>query len=134
MHNTLNKHLNRKYPCLDVQVKQHEYLYVIQTREHIKLNLPVYKVGRSKQSLYIDGNTKRMQQYPKGSVQLALFTGEDCISAENNLINKLIQSHDLKHRLDIGHEYFEGQLSTILAITSQTVSAFIPQSLILQIL
>jgi len=121
---SLVKHLNKKYPCLETEIKQNEYLYVIHTREFINQNIPIYKVGRSRQVLASDGNTKRLEQYPKGSLQLALFTVRDCIAAEAHMKNQLIFCHDLKHRRDYGLEYFEGSLNTILSNILVTLELF----------
>jgi hypothetical protein len=39
-----------------------QYVYLLQTREFINSNLPVYKIGKTKQT-----NNLRFNSYPKGS-------------------------------------------------------------------
>ena len=120
----LNQHLNRKYPCLDTKIKQNEYLYVIHTGDCIVQNIPIYKVGRSCQTVSSDGITKRLQGYPKGSVQKGLWTVTNCVSAEYHMKELLVSSKDLKHRRDHGMEYFEGSLYNILILVAATVAKF----------
>jgi len=121
---SLIQHLNRKYPCSDKTLTQHQYLYVIHTREYINLNQPVYKVGRSNQPLSTDGITKRMEQYPKESIQKAMFHVENSVKAEFHTLAQLNLCKDLKQRDDIGFEYFEGPIKTILSIILDTVDSF----------
>ena len=121
---SLIQHLNRKYPCSDKTLTQHQYLYVIHTREYINLNQPVYKVGRTNQPLSTDGITKRMEQYPKESIQKAMFHVENSVKAEFHTLAQLNLCKDLKQRDDIGFEYFEGPIKTILSIILDTVDSF----------
>jgi hypothetical protein len=78
-------------------------LYLIQEREFVNLNKPVYKIGRSKQEGF-----KRFNDYPKGSVIKIMIECDDCVLGERILLNifrkKYIQ------RSDIGSEYFEGSM------------------------
>ena len=120
----LIKHLNRRYPCVDKTLKQTEYLYVIHTREFIKQNRPLYKVGRSNQPIGTDGITKRIEQYPKGSLQKALFPVENYVAAEAHMKKQLDHCKDLKLRTECGFEYFEGPLKTLLTVILDTVELF----------
>ena len=93
----LNKHLNRKYPCEAIK-HPNEYLYIIQTADCIQKHNNVFKVGRSKQSIGSDGNSKRLEQYPKGSTQFALFTVYNCIAAEAHMKNQLLNSKNIQNK------------------------------------
>lgn len=121
---SLVKHLNRRYPCVDKTLKQTEYLYVIHTREFIKQNRPLYKVGRSNQPIGTDGITKRIEQYPKGSLQKALFPVENYVAAEAHMKKQLDHCKDIKLRTECGFEYFEGPLKTVLTVILDTVELF----------
>lgn len=82
------------------------YIYIIYTREFLKHQEPVYKIGRS------DNVLCRMRQYPRGSKLIfAQYVHDDCLM-EKHVLNHLI-GH-FKARTDIGTEYFEGDLSQII--------------------
>ena len=122
----LNKHINRKYPCEAIK-HQNEYLYIIQTADCIQKNNNIFKVGRSKQYIGSDGNSKRLEQYPKGSTQLALFTVNNCIAAEAHMKEQLLNSQ-LKNMREYGFEYFQGSLQSIISIIAHTVDLFKPSN------
>ena len=77
------------------------YIYLLQEREFINTNNPIYKIGRTKQE-----HNKRFNQYPKGSILLFQIICYNCINMEKNVIT--IFKKNFKHRKDIGNEYFEG--------------------------
>jgi hypothetical protein len=84
-----------------------EYIYIIKTRESIRLNEDVYKIGRTAQE-----HTKRSIGYPKGSIimlQKYVFDKSKQIEA---LIKETLKQK-FKQRIDMGIEYFEGQYSLI---------------------
>lgn len=82
------------------------HIYLLQEREFIKTNTPVYKIGKTKQSI------RRFKGYPKGS-ELILMTKVDNINnVESNLIKKFKKL--FKQRLDIGTEYFEGDVKLMV--------------------
>ena len=89
------------------------YIYIIHTREFISLNLPVYKIGKTKQELTSSGRNKRCTGYPKGSIQIAIFAVNDCDKAEKHLIKNLNLSHDITNCKQYGAEYFHGTLENI---------------------
>ena len=51
-----------------------------------------------------------MAQYPKGSVQIAIFAVKDSKLAESQIIKELKISDNINHCKDYGNEYFEGEL------------------------
>lgn len=77
------------------------YIYLIQTREFIKTNEPVYKIGKTTQ----DG-MNRIKQYPKGSRIILFMKCNNCHTLERVIKEKFIKKY--KVRRDIGSEYFEG--------------------------
>ena len=101
------------------------YIYVIQTREFISQKLPVYKIGKTEQELTSSGRNKRMNGYPKDSIQLALFAVSNCHEAEKLLIKNLNLSDDIKV-IGIGNEWFEGNIDTISQIALSSALAFKP--------
>ena len=78
-----------------------EYIYLIQEREFIKTNEPIYKIGKTKQE-----NLKRICTYPNGSRLIIQTICSDCDKAETDLI-RLFKSKYLLQK-DIGNEYFRG--------------------------
>jgi len=98
------------------------YIYIIQTREFITQDKPVYKIGRTGQEIRIDdGVNKRLDQYPKGSLQIALFAVRNRILAERKVKKELKLSSDMKQCKEYGHEYFEGPIEKVCQIV-QTVA------------
>jgi hypothetical protein len=77
------------------------YIYLIKTREFIRTNENIYKIGRTSQ----DG-MKRINQYPKGSELIIFRKCIDCIKIETELL-KLFKIK-YKHHSNYGNEYFEG--------------------------
>jgi hypothetical protein len=58
------------------------YIYLLQEREFIKTNEPIYKIGKSKQE-----NLKRICNYPNGTKLLFQMICNDCDSLEKQLIS-----------------------------------------------
>ena len=58
------------------------YIYLLQEREFIKTNEPIYKIGMSQCA-----NLQRFSQYPKGSKLLYQTICNDCKSTEQTIIN-----------------------------------------------
>lgn len=83
------------------------YIYIIYTREFLKHQEPVYKIGRS------DNVLCRMRQYPRGSKLIfAQYVHDDCL-LEKHVLNHL--TGHFKARTDIGSEYFEGDVQQLIA-------------------
>ena len=83
------------------------YVYLIKTRESIKLNEPIYKIGRTSQI-----GLSRLNQYPKGSELLLHIKCPNCKELEKKISNefkkKFVQySH-------YGTEYFEGDCEQMI--------------------
>ena len=84
-----------------------EYIYLLHEREFIRMNEPVYKIGKTKQD-----NHSRFFQYPKGSILLLQIICNDCGNNEKE-IKKLFKDK-YKQRKDYGNEYFEGDYNTMI--------------------
>jgi hypothetical protein len=85
-----------------------EAVYIVQTRESIRMNENVYKIGRTAQ-LY----TKRFTSYPKNSdlkIQMSVTNSKD---VEYKIKEKFKQKFN--QRKDMGIEYFEGPYHDLLA-------------------
>ena len=78
-----------------------EYIYLLQEREFIKTNEPIYKIGKTKQE-----KLQRIKSYPNGS---KLIFYNDCIDCDEKekLILKEFKNHFI-HMNKIGNEYFMG--------------------------
>jgi hypothetical protein len=79
-----------------------QYVYLLQTREFINSNLPVYKIGKTKQT-----NNLRFNSYPKGSKLFVQLCCKDCDECERLIINLFDKKY--KKRSDFGNEYYEGE-------------------------
>lgn len=90
------------------------YIYLLQEREFVNKKESVYKIGRTKQE-----NSKRIKQYPKGTVLLFQIICNDCSITEKAIIS--IFKEKFKHRKDIGNEYFEGNYQTMIDIIYSTI-------------
>ena len=78
-----------------------QYVYLLQTREFVNANQPVYKIGRSEQN-----NLLRFAQYPAGSVLLFQSSCYDCFILEKEIIELFTQKY--KHEKTLGREWFQG--------------------------
>ena len=81
--------------------KNDEYIYLLQEREFIKTNEPIYKIGKTKQECL-----KRICNYPNGTKLLIQILCNDCDKYERLLINKFKEL--FIHKQEIGNEYFKG--------------------------
>ena len=77
------------------------FIYLLQEREFIRLNEPVYKLGKTKQT-----QLKRFASYPKGSSLLIHLQCFDCDTAERVLIEQFNTLFIRKK--EYGSEYYEG--------------------------
>lgn len=78
-----------------------EYCYINHVRESIRLNENVYKAGRTKQEV-----GKRLQSYPKGTIQKICKQVSDCVACEKEILFAFDKK--FKQRCDLGREYYEG--------------------------
>lgn len=83
-------------------------LYIIQTRESIRLEEDVYKIGKT-QSMQ-----QRMNKYPKGSSLHKTIRVSDRHMAEKLVLREFRQK--FTRREDMGHEYFQGNLQEMMQI------------------
>jgi hypothetical protein len=77
-----------------------QYVYIVKTREAIRANDNVYKIGRTTQE-----NHRRLNSYPNGSILIYQSETSDC-SLTERLIKQMCKEL-FKQRLDYGVEYFE---------------------------
>jgi len=78
------------------------FLYILRTRESVRLDEPVYKVGKTYDM------EQRFKQYPKGSELLKSIKVCERHIAEKVLLREF--SSKFKTREEFGNEYFEGDL------------------------
>lgn len=78
-----------------------EYIYLLQTREFIKTNENIYKIGKTKQE-----NLKRICSYDNGTILICQFKCIDCDKLEKKLITLFKEKYEIQK--DIGNEYFKG--------------------------
>lgn len=83
------------------------YIYLLQEREFVNLQQPIYKIGKTKQE-----HNKRFNNYPKGSLLIYQKLVHDCDSLERELI--ILFKKTFIQRTDIGTEYFEGDCELII--------------------
>ncbi len=96
-------------------------LYIVQTREFVRLGEPVYKTGRT------DDWLLRIKNYPKGS-ELVYFqqwriAGHDSlVAAETALLHALRSHPDVLERRDIGAEYFQADPDLLTALVHDRIT------------
>ena len=78
------------------------YIYLVQTRESIKLNESIYKIGKTKRI-----GLERFTSYPKGSDLLFHIACPDCDILEKHLIDEFKNKYT--QITDYGTEYFKGE-------------------------
>ena len=121
---THNRRVNCKPPSIqtpnidttncipDSSSNPNEFIYLIQLREFVRNNEPVYKIGRTKQSY-----EKRIRSYPRGSSLFFYHAVDDCVTTETNI--KQYLSEKFTQRRDLGLEYFEGDCKLIMKSIKQ---------------
>ena len=90
------------------------YIYAIQVREFLKTQENVIKIGRTVDIV------QRFCQYPKGSRLLYTCWVSDCTASENVLVKSMCST--FVHRKDLGKEYFEGSITSMIKHIQETVS------------
>ena len=93
------------------------YIYLIQEREFLTQNLPVYKIGKSTQE-----NCRRLNSYPKGSKLIFCNEVNECHFIERELI--ILLKEKFIWRNDLGNEYFEGDLYEIKLVIFKYINIF----------
>lgn len=84
-----------------------EYIYLLQIREFVSLNKPIYKIGKTKQP-----NMKRFNNYPKGSKLICQYLCIDCDNIEKKIIYTFKNKYN--HKKEYGNEYFEGDANNMM--------------------
>lgn len=91
-----------------------ESIYLIQLREFVRNNEPVYKIGKTTQN--------GLARVPKGSVLLMQTICCDCTACKTKLIH-LFKTKYIQ-RTEYGREYFEGNAASmkrdIFEVTNDT--------------
>jgi hypothetical protein len=91
----------------DIQEQSKDgYFYVLQEREFIHKNEPVYKIGRT------INPSHRLSKYPAGSQVLFMCEVPDYKATEQAVIDMLDEK--FKKRRDIGAEYYEADSRKLL--------------------
>jgi hypothetical protein len=88
------------------------YVYLLIEREFIKTQESVYKIGQTAQN----PPWRRFDQYPKNSRLIFLINVENSINVERTIKKQMMMTSEIKHRTDIGQEYFEGDIDVIKKI------------------
>lgn len=89
---------------VDEYLKTHStHVYLLREREFIALDLPIYKLGKTRQL-----PNKRFANYPKNSKLHVCHDSADCDADERYLLS--LFNLKFKRRSDIGTEYFEGNV------------------------
>ena len=91
-----------------------QYIYLLQEREFIKTDEPIYKIGMTCKENHI-----RFKQYPKGSILLFQMICSDCKVAERDIIKKFKKQFTLRD--DIGSEYFHGDYNAMIDVIYNTI-------------
>jgi hypothetical protein len=91
------------------------YFYILHTREYINRNENIYKIGRTNSQ---NGNS-RFIQYPKDSIPLFVIYINHIQEFENRMIQRC---RDLFRQVNVGNEYFEGELSKIIEIAMEEIN------------
>lgn len=84
-----------------------QYVYLIQLREFVMSQQPVYKIGKT----HCDPNT-RLKGYPKMSRVLLFLRVEDCDVLERCIIRQFSQRY--QQCKQYGTEYFRGDLTSMM--------------------
>ena len=94
-------------------------VYVCQLRECRNACEPVWKIGATRRTIL-----ERIKEYPKGSELMWTCPVRDPFAAKAKA-NDLLKAHpDIKQRCDMGQEYFEGRLSTIISVCALVAVEF----------
>lgn len=101
----LQEKLEKQNEIPDIEINQ--FIYLLQEREFIKSNSPIYKIGKTK------NHKCRMSKYPKGSYLIILMPCDNSDEKEKELLN--IFNEKFIQRKDIGTEYFQGNIKDMIS-------------------
>lgn len=91
-----------------------EYVYLVQELRFLQVHENIYKIGRTSQS-----SMDRFKGYPKGTCVILFQRVKDSHSMEARLI-KIFDSK-FPQRMDIGREYYEGNVDMMKRIIFELV-------------
>ncbi len=94
------------------------YIYIIQTREFVNNGMNVYKVGYTNRSIH-----KRMNEFPKGTIQCYMCLVRNASETEKILINELSKRYNRKS--EYGKKYFEGPLDSLIFDTIAIINSLL---------
>jgi len=80
------------------------YVYLLREREHLRLDEPTYKLGKTTQE-----PNSRLAGYPKGSEVILFIDVQNCHSTESTLIREF--DANFEHKKEYGREYYSGDLN-----------------------
>tara|TARA_B100001758_G_C18331618_1_gene569133 strand:- start:93 stop:602 length:510 start_codon:yes stop_codon:yes gene_type:complete len=92
------------------------FLYILRTRESVRLDESVYKIGKTYDM------EQRLKNYPKGSELLKSIKVCERHIAEKVLLREF--SSKFTNREEFGNEYFEGDLQEMLVIFEEFSKIF----------
>lgn len=108
-----------------VDPKKEDYpgqLYIIHIREFWTQDIPIYKVGRSRDVF------ERMKSYPKKSILIYASYIDNIKYREELLLERLKQSPYVTQELEYGLEYFRGDPKLIKNILDDVVNEIMPKA------
>ena len=91
-----------------MQNSKQGFLYILRTRESVRFDEPVYKVGKTYDM------EQRFKQYPKGSELLKSIKVCERHIAERIMLREFSSKFTIRE--EFGNEYFEGDLQDMFAI------------------
>ena len=100
--------VSAKEPEESIREDTKGFMYLLQTRESIRLEENVYKIGKT------HNIEQRFSQYPKGSILHKKFRVSDRHLSERVMLREF--NEKFKRRDDMGNEYFEKDLHKMLNI------------------
>ena len=110
----------RESKLIEAQQTQNDkqgFLYILRTRESVRLDEPVYKIGKTYDM------ERRFSSYPKGSELLKSIKVCERHVAEKVLLREF--SSKFTNREEFGNEYFEGDLQEMLVIFEEFSRMFV---------
>ena len=109
----INKY-NKFNFCTLSKNSNYETFYLLQEREFIKSNEPIYKIGKTSKTMLT-----RLKGYPKNSNVFYSNIVDKKYNIESNIKKKFIK--EFIQRKDIGSEYFEGSIIDMINIINKIV-------------
>lgn len=92
-------------------------IYLIRTREFLNQNLPVFKIGKTKNEIH-----KRLGGYGKGGeILFSLGVEQDELNTIENQLIDLFKTR-FTQRCDIGTEYFQGEWKEMRALIYEHIT------------